>query len=181
MTYLFLGCRALLLVVFVVAVAGKIRNRGAFAGFSSSIVALRLLSRRRSVVAAAAVVGVELATTVMLAVTRTALVGLVVAISLLLAFVTGITVALRGGQAVPCRCLGASTASLGPIHIVRNLALAAIGGAGLAAGLTATRAWPGHPGGTAVTLAMALVGALLVIRFDDLAFLFTDTKRDSPS
>ncbi|MEW2298786.1 MauE/DoxX family redox-associated membrane protein [Streptomyces sp. NPDC006655] len=180
MTYLFLGCRALLLVVFLVAVTGKTRSSAAFAEFTSSVVALRLLSRRASRTVAAAVVGTELVATVLLAVSATALAGFVVTIGLLLAFLTGITVALRDGRAVPCRCFGASTAPLGPVHVVRNLALAAVGLTGLAAGLVSS-AWPPHTGGVAVTAATAVIGALIFIRFEDLAFLFTDTKRDSHS
>ncbi|WP_217211873.1 MauE/DoxX family redox-associated membrane protein [Streptomyces sp. AC550_RSS872] len=180
MTYLFLGCRALLLVVFLAAVAGKARGRAAFAEFASSVVALRLLPRKASRAAAAAVVGTEAAAAVLLAFPATALAGFVVAIGLLVAFVTGIVMALRGGRAVPCRCFGASATPLGPVHVVRNLALTAVGLAGLAAGLTSS-AWPAHAGGVAVTAATAAIGALILIRFDDLAFLFTDPKRDSPS
>ncbi|MGW2699576.1 MauE/DoxX family redox-associated membrane protein [Streptomyces sp. NPDC001340] len=180
MTYLFLGCRALLLVVFLVAVTGKIRGRAAFADFSSSVVALRLLSRRRSKAAAVMTVGAELAAVLLLAVPATAVAGFGVAIGLLLAFVTGIVVALRGGRTAPCRCFGASATPLGPVHVVRNLVLTAVGTAGLTAGLTAS-ARPPEPGGAVVACATALIVALLVIQLDDLAILFTDTKRDAPS
>ncbi|MET9419434.1 MULTISPECIES: MauE/DoxX family redox-associated membrane protein [unclassified Streptomyces] len=180
MTYLLLGCRALLLVVFLVAVAGKTRSRAAFAEFTSSVVALRLLSRRTSAAAAATVVVVELATTALLVVPATAVIGLALAVALLLAFSTGIVLALRRGDGTAsCRCFGASATPLGRIHVVRNLALAVVGGAGLVTGVTASvSSWPPHPAGTVVTLAVALLGALLVIRLDDLAFLFTDPKRD---
>ncbi|MGW3562307.1 MauE/DoxX family redox-associated membrane protein [Streptomyces sp. NPDC000941] len=180
MSYLFLGCRALLFAVFLVALTGKVRDRAAFAEFTSSIVALRLLSRRTSAGAAGAIVAGEVAATALLAVTGTALVGLVVAIGLLVAFTTGIVMALRGGRPAPCRCFGASATPMGPIHVVRNLTLAVIGGVGLTAGFT-DAAWPPQPAGIALTLAMALIGALLVVRLDDLAFLFTDPKRDLPS
>ncbi|MFB7232237.1 MauE/DoxX family redox-associated membrane protein [Streptomyces fimicarius] len=178
MTYLMLGCRALLLVVFLTALVGKTRSRAAFAEFRASIVALRLLSRRLSRAAAAAVVLVEAVTAVLLVVPATAAAGLALAVALLLVFSAGIVLALRRGDGTAsCRCFGASAAPLGRIHVVRNLALAAIGGAGLTAGAWAS-GWPPHAAGAAVALAVALLGALLVLRLDDLAFLFSDPKRD---
>ncbi|MCX4822353.1 methylamine utilization protein MauE [Streptomyces sp. NBC_01142] len=174
MTYLVFACRILLIGVFLVAVVGKFRGRAAFEEFAKSIADLRLLSRRLSTAAAAAVAVTELAVLALLAVPPTAPAGFALAAVLLLVFTTGIALALRRGRRAPCRCFGASAAPLGPVHVVRNLILALAGAAGLGLSLTegAGAWWPEHVGGTAVALTTAAIGVLLVVRLDDLMALF---------
>ncbi|MEH1166253.1 MauE/DoxX family redox-associated membrane protein [Micromonospora sp. CPCC 205539] len=175
MTYLQIGSWAVLLGVFVVALAGKIRKRAAFDEFRASIAALRVLPRRWSLPVAVAVAATEATVVVLLALPITALVGVSLAVALLAAFTTGIVLALRQGQRAPCRCFGASATPLGPTHVVRNLVLMAVGSAGLLAAFVseATTAARPHPAGVAVTLATAAVAVLLVVRLDDLTALFT--------
>ncbi|MER5579415.1 MauE/DoxX family redox-associated membrane protein, partial [Streptomyces massasporeus] len=151
MTYVAFACRILLFGVFLLALAGKVRSRTAFASFARSITDLRLFPRKVSRAAAAAVIAGEVAVLLLLVPPRTAPLGLAAAVLLLLAFTAGIVVALRGGRRAPCRCFGASATPLGPLHVVRNLILAGTGAAGFAV-MTALPAagWPAHAGGGAV-------------------------------
>jgi hypothetical protein len=167
--YVLIACQVLLAAVFVIAVVGKLRG---LEEFTASIVALRLLPRPASRTAAYAVLGGEAVVVVALAVPYTVPVGLAGAAALLLALTTGIVVALRRGQSAPCRCFGASTTPLGRTHVVRNLVLAGIAGAGLAAGAMAGEGAV-HPAGVALALTAAGVGALIVVRLDDLVGLFS--------
>ncbi|MFD5743667.1 MauE/DoxX family redox-associated membrane protein [Streptomyces massasporeus] len=180
MTYVAFACRILLFGVFLLALAGKVRSRTAFASFARSITDLRLFPRKVSRAAAAAVIAGEVAVLLLLVPPRTAHLGLAAAVLLLLAFTAGIVVALRGGRRAPCRCFGASATPLGPLHVVRNLILAGTGAAGFAV-MTALPAggWPAHAGGGAVAAVAAIVAALLVARLDDLAALFR-TGRPAP-
>ncbi|GAA0952983.1 MauE/DoxX family redox-associated membrane protein [Nonomuraea longicatena] len=173
MHYVLIACQALLAVVFVIAVVGKLRGPDEFV---ASIVALRLLPRAASRVAAYAVLGGEVVVVVALAVPYTVAVGLAGAAALLLALTTGIVVALRRGQSAPCRCFGASAAPLGRTHVVRNLVLAGLAGAGLAAGAMAGEGAM-HLAGVVLALVAAGVGALIVVRLDDLVGLFGPADR----
>jgi hypothetical protein len=171
MSYLVIGARVLLLGVFVVALAGKLRRRAAFDEFRRSIAELRVLPRNWSLAAALAVTAAEAAIIVLLGLPYTVLPGFGLAAVLLVVFTTGIVLALRRGQRAPCRCFGASAAPLGPAHVVRNLILTAAGVTGLIAAFAAGTAGV-QPGGIAVTLAAAAVGVLIVVRLDDLVALF---------
>ncbi|GGK99299.1 methylamine utilization protein MauE [Planomonospora parontospora subsp. parontospora] len=172
MLYLMIACRALLAVVFAAAVAGKVRGRAAFGEFVSSIVALGVLPRRASVAAAYALTAAEAAAVLLLAWPPTVPLGFAAAVGTLAVLTGGILATLRRGRRVPCRCFGASAAPLGRVHVARNLVLAALGGAGLAAWSAAGASAP-HPAGAVLALVAAGVGALLVVRLDDLMELFT--------
>ncbi|GAB3435522.1 MauE/DoxX family redox-associated membrane protein [Flindersiella endophytica] len=171
MSYLLLASRVMLAAVFVVALAGKVRSRTAYADFRESVVDWRVLPRRWSVVAAAGTVAGEAAVLLLLALPwRTATtIGFVVGAALLAAFTTGIALALRLGRTATCRCFGASTTKLSAAHLVRNtiligLCLGGAAGATVADGLERL-SWPG----VVLALSVAGVGALFVVRFDDLA------------
>ncbi|GAA3145440.1 hypothetical protein GCM10010466_40630 [Planomonospora alba] len=172
MLYLMITCRALLAVVFAVAVAGKVRGRAAFGEFVSSIAVLGVLPRRASAAAAYALTAAEAAAVLLLAWPPAVPVGFAAAVGTLAVLTGGVLAALRRGRRVPCRCFGASAAPLGRVHVVRNLVLAALGCAGLAAWAAAGASAP-HPAGVALAIAAAGVGALLVVRLDDLMELFT--------
>jgi len=84
---------------------------------------------------------------------------------------TGVVVVIRRGTRARCPCFGADSGRpLGRLHLLRNLSLLAVVGAGLAAVLL-TR---GHPAlaGMAVAAAAGALAALLFIRWEDLAELF---------
>ncbi|WP_052852677.1 MauE/DoxX family redox-associated membrane protein [Streptomyces avicenniae] len=179
MPYLVLGCRVLLLGVLVVAVAGKLRDRAAFGEFAASIVELRLLPRRFSRAAARAAVGVETLTAGLLLVPATTSFAFALALCTMSVFAVAIILALRRGATAPCHCFGASVTPLGPVHVVRNTALAAVAACGLAGALTTPPTlWPPHPGGGLLALGAALVAVLLVVRLDDLAALFGTSPFD---
>ncbi|WP_394621416.1 MauE/DoxX family redox-associated membrane protein [Lentzea sp. JNUCC 0626] len=121
-----LFARVLLVVVFLAAVAGKVRTRQGFAEFRDSIAALVPLPA--TVIAVLVLAGEALAV-VLLAVPGT-LLGYCVAAVLLVAFCGAILLATIGRKSVRCRCFGASGDVLGPKHLVRNgmlLAVAALG------------------------------------------------------
>lgn len=121
-----LFARVLLAVVFLVAVAGKVRTRQGFADFRDSIAAIVPLP---AAPAAAAILAGEAAAVVLLAVPGTRL-GYAVVVALLLAFCAGIGLAVRAKKAVRCQCFGAGGDVLGPKHLVRNGVLAAVAVAG---------------------------------------------------
>ncbi|MDP9844058.1 MauE/DoxX family redox-associated membrane protein [Streptosporangium lutulentum] len=173
MLYLIITCRMLLIGVFVIALAGKVRGRAAFDGFVASIVSLRVLPGAWSAVAAHVLVGAEAAVVVLLALPSTVPLGFVTATGMLVVMTAGILIALRRGQRTPCRCFGASAKPLGRVHVVRNIALAVAGGAGFTAGGVVGGAGSSpHPAGIALALVTAAVGILFVTRLDDLMELF---------
>jgi hypothetical protein len=171
MYYAGLAARLLLVLVFAAAAAGKSWRRGSFDAFVSSLAALRLFPRRLSAPVAVTTVVAEAVTAVLLAVPATAGTGLALAMGLLAAFVAGILAARWGGRQVACRCFGATGMPLGIPHVIRNALLAAVAAVGLLA-LDASSA-PGsvHPGGLVIAGVTAAVGALLVVRMDDLLAL----------
>ncbi|MGW0194157.1 MauE/DoxX family redox-associated membrane protein [Nonomuraea sp. NPDC003201] len=172
MLHLMIMCRALLAAVFAIAIAGKVRGRSAYGEYVSSIVVLKILPRTVSTMAAHALVAAEAASVVLLALPWTVPLGFALAVGTLAALTGGILVALRRGRQAPCRCFGASVTPLGRPHVIRNLVLAASGATGLAA-WAASGAAVAHPAGVALALVAAAVGALLVVRLDDLLELFT--------
>jgi uncharacterized membrane protein YphA (DoxX/SURF4 family) len=95
--YAALTARCALGLVFLVAVAGKVRSRDAFREFRRSVPGLApgLPATATSVAVGAA----EAAAVVLLAVPRTAPAGFALAGAVLLAFTAGIHRALRGGGA----------------------------------------------------------------------------------
>ena len=77
---------------------------------------------------------------------------------------------------VACRCFGAGDAPLGRWHLARNGVLVAVAVTGLVA--TTVRTAPAaHPAGAVITVAGALVAALIIMRFDELAELFSAPVR----
>lgn len=159
-----LFARALLVVVFAGAVAGKLRSTQAFAEFRDSVPALapRWLPARP---AAVAVVAGETASVVLLVVPATRLAGYALSASLLAAFAAGIAHAVHSRQQVSCRCFGGGGAVLGSGHIARNGALIAAAGAG------ALGAVPVPPPAALVALTAGALLGLVTIRWEDIAFL----------
>jgi hypothetical protein len=164
-----IALRIVLAVVFAVAFGSKVRSRTAYAEFADSLGDIGWLRGRVRAVAAAAVPAVEAAVVILLALPWTVLAGLAAALVLLAVFtvVTGREAAR--GHRVRCRCFGAGSARIGPAQIVRNLLLAAAAAAGLAIE-------PGSHGSAGaaalvVAIGIALLTALTLIRWDDLAYL----------
>ncbi|MFC0531396.1 MauE/DoxX family redox-associated membrane protein [Phytohabitans kaempferiae] len=172
MEYVVVGLRSLIVLVFVVSAASKVRGRRAYAEF---VTATGRLSPRRVSVATArrlatGVVAAELATVMLVLVPRTATMGFAVAATLLLAFTGAILLALRRGERAPCRCFGSAEQPLGYPQVARNLLLLAACTLGLAGGQLVV-ASP-SPGGALLAVAAGALAATLVAVFDDLVALF---------
>jgi hypothetical protein len=165
--------RCLIGVVFLVSAWSKRPGAGRFRQFSDSLAAMRLLPARYVRPVATVVVCAETAVVLLLLpqpLRPLAVAGFALAIVLLLGFAVSIGMVLRRGVQASCRCFGGSGAA--PFrrhHIVRNLLLVAVAGAGLVAALTEPPfRWE------AVVLAglPAAVLALLTTRLDDVVDLF---------
>lgn len=176
MSYVQIGLRCLVGVVFLVAVAGKVYGRTAFGGFAASVRRMVPMPAVAVRPVAVAVVASELAVCVLLAtpVRPAAEVGFALAGGLLVVFGAAIALAVRRGTRTPCRCFGASVVPLGHRHVVRNLALAAVSGAGW---LTASAPGTAHPGGFLVAAVTGLVLGTLVAMSDDIVSLFQPVGR----
>lgn len=170
MSYLSLFCRCLLALVFLAAVAGKLRSAGAYGAYVESLRTMAVLPAHVTGPVAAAVAAVELAVPLLLALPQLAVAGLALAGLLLIGFAVAITAVLRRGVRATCRCFGASAASpFGRHHVVRNAVLATAAAAGAAASLVdATVSWPV----AALSVPLAALCAAMVIRLDDLVALF---------
>jgi hypothetical protein len=170
MTYLAIGCRVLIGVVFAVALAGKLRGAIAFADFVGSVRRMGVLPPVLARPAAVAVVTAELAIVLALAVPvrEPGLLGFGLATSLLAVLIAGIAISLRGGNREPCRCFGRSEAPLGARHISRNVLLVAVALLGLLASLSGM---PTDAGAAAVVAVGGAVLGGLVVMFDDLVAL----------
>lgn len=174
MSYLFVFSRCLLALVFLASAASKLRGRRAFRGFAESLRTMGLLPAPVVVPAAGAVAAAEAAVPLLLmplpgAAVTTA--GFTVAAALLAAFTVAVAVVLHRGVAVSCRCFGeAAAAPFGRHHLVRNIVLTVLAGIGAYTSL-------GDPGVTVriavPAVPLAVVGALIVVRLDDLAALFS--------
>ncbi len=169
---------AALAVVFAVALRGKVSPVG-FGEFRRS--AGRLWPGRTPLsppllraVAVAVVAGEGLVTVVLAAALLfpavPVLVGFIGAVALLVAFTVGHAVALRRGRTVACACFGRTSTTVGPVGLVRNGLLIAVGLAGLSAALPGGGVAPGW-GMLALALAGA-VGGLLLVSLEDLVGLF---------
>jgi hypothetical protein len=174
LSYLELTFRGAVWAVFVAAAAGK-AHRGAFRGFAFSLTSVRWLPAGLAAPAAAAVIALEGAAAIALAVPRTATIGYGLAIGGLAAFTATAANSLRRGDRLRCRCFGADAGPIGRSQILRNCALIAIALAGLGARLGGAPGWPGPVAATAA-VASGLAIAVAVIRWADLAYLFGPTS-----
>ncbi|MFC5813665.1 MULTISPECIES: MauE/DoxX family redox-associated membrane protein [Nonomuraea] len=176
MHYLDVACRLLLAAVFVTAAWTKVSGKAGWAAFVGSLRQLDQVPGPLLRPAAFAVVATEIVVAVLLLVpVRVAgWIGFALAGCLLLSFTLVIGRALSRGNRAPCRCFGASSTPLGPIHIVRNLILVCVAVLGLA-GASA-------PGAFEVPYALlagvaGLVAGILITAFEDLVALFRPTAR----
>ncbi|WP_326632754.1 hypothetical protein OIE67_46815 [Nonomuraea fuscirosea] len=164
MVHVLVACQVLLATVFVVSAYSKLRSRAALRSFAATLGSLPGTIRFPAALATAVVEVVAAAGLVVLP-----RAGLAAGGVLLVAFSTWIAVSLRGGRREPCRCFGASVTPLGPVHLVRNGLLLLVVGLGAAAAFTGG---PVTVAGLALAVPAGLVGAVLLIAFDDLADLF---------
>jgi hypothetical protein len=172
MAYVSLACRAVVGVVFLVALVSKVRSRSQRMEFVAATrrLAPDWLTRHLPAAALAGAVTVIEATVITLAVLVTVPWVFAVAAGLSLAFGAAIVAALRRGERGSCNCFGASTQSLGAGQLIRNLLLVAIAGLGLAAAVIGN----GSVDATGALLAVAAggVAAVLLVTADDIVALF---------
>lgn len=159
-----LAARALLVVVFAGAVAGKLRSTRAFAEFVESVTAMVPTWLPARGVAALVVAG-EGAAAVVLLVPVTRLAGYALSVLMLAAFAAGIARTVHAGARVRCSCFGAGGGQLGSGHIVRNALLIAAACVGALSDTAATA-----PGALVALTAGALLG-LVTVRWEDIVFL----------
>ncbi|WP_052422979.1 MauE/DoxX family redox-associated membrane protein [Nonomuraea candida] len=176
MTYLSLGSRCFVAVVFALAVLGKARNRRELEEFvraTRSLIAAaapRLRLGRRGLWAAAlGVLAVEAAVCVLVLLPSWWPLGLALSAVLLAVFGAATTLALHRGVRALCHCFGGSAVPLSRWHVVRDAVILTVAVAGIVV--------PDRPGGEAagfaVTVAVAAVAAMVTSRLDDILELFT--------
>lgn len=172
MQYVAFGCRALLGVVFLVAVISKVSGRRAFTEFKQSIDSMRLVSPSLGTGAAVITVACEALTTVLLAIpTRaTGLAGFSLGAALLAVFAVAITLSVRRGNNQPCRCFGRSSTPLGRIHVWRNIFLVFV--ALLGSIVTTLPTGPAEIASTITAAFAGLIAGAIVVSLDDIVYLF---------
>ncbi|WP_049563745.1 MauE/DoxX family redox-associated membrane protein [Nonomuraea sp. SBT364] len=164
MDLLLVACQVLIGSVFAVAAFTKLRSRADLRSFASTLV---MVPERLRLPVAAVVAAGEAATVALMVIPE---IGLVLGGIMLGAFSVVIAVSARRGARVSCRCFGPSVVSLGWVHLVRNaLLLVVVALGGMALTLTS-----GPPAAAALAVAIpaGLVGAVVLVAFDDIAGLF---------
>jgi len=170
-TYVVVGARCLLFVVFLVSAVSKLRGRERFTDFVGSVRAFGILPAGAVRPVAALVVSAEAAIAVLVAIPVTVVVGFSLAVGLLLVLTGALTVVVRRRQQVTCRCFGTGSAPVSRRHLVRNGLLIVIALVGAAGALSAP-ASAVHPAGTTLAIIGGATAALLVVHFDDIVDLF---------
>lgn len=173
---------SLVACVFATSAIVKLRGPGAYRAFRAGIRGTGLLPERLLRAAVAMLAGAEVATAAGLACAAAAFAvagpgmlllaeaALAAAAALTAVLALGVAVVLRRGIRAPCACFGIrSDQPIGPVHLVRNLALLAVEGGGLAA--CALSAGRPAPVGLIVAAVAGLAAAMLLIRLDDLVAL----------
>ncbi len=167
MNALDVGCRAALAVVFVLALASKIRGRGSFEELVRALAGFGFPAPLVNAPTAALVILCEaLAAASLIAWPA---VGYLAAAALLVGFTGGIASVLARGATVHCRCFGATDTPVGVAHLVRNAMLLGLAAAGGCARLFELSASP--PAMLAVVAAAGALAGFLVSRLDDLLFI----------
>jgi len=173
--YAELACRLCLLTVFVVALAGKLSGKDAFAAFTRSLRQMSVIPQGTVAVAARASVAAEALVIVLLAIPLrgAGAAGFAVAAGLLAVFTGAIVLSLRRGNVAPCRCFGASSTPLGARHVVRNVVLISLALLGFGAALAPG---PADLAGLLVAGAAGVVAGVTVTAFDDIAALLRPAR-----
>ncbi|MBY8872674.1 hypothetical protein K7640_12590 [Micromonospora sp. PLK6-60] len=168
-----LGVRSLLATVLLLAALGKLRSRRHHRDFRRSLDGYAFLPARWRDAVAVAVPVAELAVAGLLAVPRSAWLGLLAATALLTCFTAGTGWALTRGRAVRCACFGPGGDLVAGRHLVRDVALTGLAAAGAAAVAPAAPTFAA----AAVAVPAGAVLGLFVSRMDDVAALFTPAGR----
>jgi hypothetical protein len=175
--YTTIGASILCGLVLLMSVASKVRSRADYAEFVASVPAFGLPSRWTRQFAAATAAA-ELVTAGLL-LPAAALVpfghghwlagaGLLFAVALFGVLTAAVWRAVARGTGAVCRCFGPARTRLGRRHVVRNAVLLLAAAIGLVQLSVVDVADPAIAG---LAAAAGALGAVLVIRFDDLAEL----------
>ena len=166
-------CRGLIGLVFVVAVAGKVRGPGAYREFASWLAALPVpLARNRAL--PVVLVAAEAAIVVLVTIPAdpaAAAAGLGLAAGCLAVMTAGTVAIVRQGARVSCRCFGTSQSPLGARHLIRDAILLVSAVTGAVCSAFSAEHQAVRPAGIVLSLAAALVAATFLVFIDDLLTL----------
>jgi hypothetical protein len=162
------GCRALLVVVFAIAVIGKLRSPSAFAEFAGTLVPLSGPRPGPKVLAVGVVIAELVAVATLLV--RPA-VGYAITAGVLVALSVGVWKVLRRALTVHCMCFGSGESVLTTGHLARNLLLAGFALTGFAAHVL--NAGHGNPGVALSASAGGAVAGWCLTRWDDIVALLS--------
>jgi hypothetical protein len=168
--YVALAARVIIGVLFLGAAASKVRSAAAREAFRTAVSAL--VPRAPAGALSVGVIAAEVVIVVLVALPVTAVAGLLLAVAVLTAFSFSVWAALRRGVRTSCRCFGWSETPLSRTPIVRNAVLVVVAVAGVFGALSAPVGGL-HPGGTALSISVALVLVVGLSFADDLAFLWS--------
>jgi uncharacterized membrane protein len=171
MTLLAICMRTLLGVVFALALGGKLRSRRSFAEFAASLHEIHWLPGPARAAAPFAVVAVEAVSILLLAVPATVPLGFGLAFATLAVFTASVGWSLRRGETVRCQCFGTDSGPMGASQVARNCVLLVAAAAGLLASTAGSASVA--PVGAALAAAGGALAAVLVVRWDDLRFVFS--------
>ncbi|MFK0250389.1 MauE/DoxX family redox-associated membrane protein [Amycolatopsis azurea] len=167
-------------LVLAVSSAGKVRGKGVYAEFVASVPAFGVPARwaRRFaavtlaaefVIAALLLPAAGLIVAGAVAGRWLAISGLVLAFGLFGVLTAAVWRAVARRTGAVCRCFGPARTALAYRHVVRNALLLLVAAAGV---LAVPGTGGGEPVGLTLAAALGVVGAVAVVRFEDLAELF---------
>jgi hypothetical protein len=162
------GTRTLVVIVFLVALIGKVRSRHAIASFITWVAELSIAGTRQARLLAYAILAIEMAVVVMVLAPWTAIFGLAVAAGTMCAFAIATGRLVRRGTRARCQCFGTSGATLSHRHVFRDASIALAATAGIAVSQTGAPPLPG----IALGIAAGALVAAVVLFLDDIAALF---------
>ncbi|MCZ7418850.1 hypothetical protein O7605_04870 [Verrucosispora sp. WMMA2121] len=158
--YISITCSSALAMIFAVSFISKVRSPAAFGSFVTGLSEMRLVAASVARPLAVAVVALEAAVPLLLAVPGWRPAGLALAGGLLTAFTAAIALVLRRQVAASCPCFGSSTRPVGRRQLLRNVLLVTVVVSGF---VTADGQARLDTGAVAVAVAVAIVLALAVI------------------
>jgi hypothetical protein len=180
MSYFVIAMRVLIAGAFAVAAISKLSSTASLAAFERSLRRIGAVPASMLRPATGLVVTGEMVVPVLLLWPSTITIGFAVAAAMLAAFAIAVAVSMRRGLREPCRCFGASRASLGALHLWRNLALLA-SSATAAVLHEATSATP-ETGRALLAIALGVVALVVLLLLEDIAAVFgTATSVATPA
>ncbi|WSA51820.1 hypothetical protein OIE67_48620 [Nonomuraea fuscirosea] len=171
MGYVVVWGRLLVLGIFLVSLAGKVRGRQAFREFLMATGTLLAVERRWARWLGSLAVVAEVGIVVLVAVPGTVAVGFALAAVTLGGFGYALVRAMGRGKGASCRCFGASEKPVGRHHVIRNVVLIGVALVAMGATFAGTSGGVELPG-VVIAAVAAAVCVLVVVRLDDIAELF---------